>query len=119
MQYLALIYAEEGVWESMPDDERSAWYGRYRDFAGAAREAGVIAGGDELEPTSAATTVRVRDGQVVVTDGPYADAKEALGGYFLLDCATIDDAVGWAARIPGAGHGAVEVRAVHVDPEEG
>ncbi len=55
--------------------------------------------------------------QVAVTDGPYAEAKEALGGYYLLDCATIDEAVDWAARIPGALHGAVEVRAVHVDPE--
>jgi hypothetical protein len=68
--------------------------------------------------TTAATTVRVRDSQLLVTDGPYAEAKEALGGYFLLDCDSLDEAVDWAARIPAAAYGAVEVRAVHVDSEE-
>ena len=118
-EYLALIYADEERWSAQAEDERGAVMERYVAFARDARAAGVMTGGDELEPTSAATTVRVRDRQVVVTDGPYAEAKEALGGYFLLDCASLDDAVGWAARIPGAEHGAIEVRAVHVDPEEG
>jgi hypothetical protein len=77
-----------------------------------------MAAGDELAPTSDATTVRVRDGRTLVVDGPYAEVKEALGGYFLLECGSIDEAVEWAARIPGAEHGAVEVRPVHVDPEE-
>lgn len=119
MQYLALIYAEDGAWESLQDDEREAVYERYTAFAHDARAAGVMIRGDELAPTVSATTVRVRDGQVAVTDGPYAEVKEALGGYFLLECGSLDEAVGWAARIPAAEHGAVEVRAVHVDPEEG
>ena len=118
-EYLALIYADEDRWDAQTADERDAVMERYVAFAREARAAGVMTGGDELEPTSAATTVRVRDGQTVVTDGPYAEAKEALGGYFLLDCASLDDAVDWAARIPGAEQGVVEVRAVHVDPEEG
>ena len=90
---------------------------RYRAFSTEAREADVMRGGDELASTRDATTVRVRDGQVGVHDGPYAEVKEALGGYFILDCPTIDDAVDWAARIPAAEHGAVEIRPVYVDPE--
>jgi hypothetical protein len=119
MQYLALIYSEEDAWESLQDAERSAMYEQYAAFGRDGRAAGVVVAGDELGPTTDATTVRVREGQVSVTDGPYAEVKEALGGYYLLDCDTIDEAVDWAARIPAALHGAVEVRAVHVEPEEG
>jgi len=119
MEYLALIYGDETVWESLQTDERAAAYEGYAAFASEAREAGVLAGGDELSATASATTVRVRESQVMVTDGPYAEAKEALGGYFLLDCASFDDAVEWASRIPAAAYGAVEVRPVHVDAEEG
>ena len=79
----------------------------------------MLVGGDELGSTRDATTVRVRDDETLVTDGPYAEVKEALGGYFLLECESIDEALDWAARIPGAEHGAVEVRPVHVDDEEG
>jgi hypothetical protein len=118
VEYMALIYADESGWESLAEDERRAWYDRYRAFADDARTAGVLVGGDELGSTQDATTVRVRDEQVAVTDGPYAEVKEALGGYFLLDCESLDDAVGWAAQIPAAEHGAVEVRAVYVDEEE-
>jgi hypothetical protein len=119
VEYLALIYGDEGVWESLQETERSSIYDRYMTFAREAREAGVLVGGDELAATADATTVRVRDGQVAVTDGPYAEAKEALGGYFLLECGSFDEALDWAARIPAAEHGAVEVRPVHVDAEEG
>ncbi len=117
MEYLALIYADEGAWERMADADRAAAYERYREFAEAARSAGVLVGGNELAATASATTVRVRDHERLVSDGPYAEVKEALGGYFILDCPTIDDALGWAARIPAAQHGAVEIRAVHVDQE--
>lgn len=118
-EYLALIYADEERWDAQTEAERSSVMERYIAFAREAREAGVMRGGDELAPTSVATTVRVREGETLVSDGPYAEAKEALGGYFVLDCASIDGAVDWAARIPAADHGAVEIRAVHVDPEEG
>ena len=73
----------------------------------------MLAGGNELDSTSTATTVRVRDDEALVTDGPFAELKESLGGYFVLECDSIDDACRWAARIPGARHGAVEVRPVH------
>jgi hypothetical protein len=118
MQYMALIYADEEVWAAFSDDERKSAYGLYRAFARDAEAAGVVAGGDELGPTRDATTVRVREHETLVTDGPYAEVKEVLGGYFLLECASMDDALDWAARIPGAEQGAVEVRPVHVDPEE-
>jgi hypothetical protein len=92
-------------------------YEQYSEFSRAAGDAGVLAGGEELGPTASATTVRLREGRQLVTDGPYAEAKEALGGYFILDCESLDEALSWAARIPGASHGAVEVRQVHVDEE--
>ena len=119
MEYMALIYAPEGAWDDLSDDERGAVYERYMEFGQAARDAGVMVGGDELAPTRDATTVRVREAQTLVTDGPYAEAKEALGGYYLLECGSMEEALDWASRIPGAEHGAVEVRPVHVDPGEG
>jgi hypothetical protein len=118
VKFLALIYGEEGGWESLSEQERARVYERYGAFAREGREAGVVVGGDELGPTRAATTVRVRDGQTQVTDGPYAEVKEALGGYFLLECASMDEALDWAARIPAAEHGAVEVRPVHAGEDE-
>jgi hypothetical protein len=118
VKFLALIYGEEGGWDSLPDEERSRVYERYAAFAREGREAGVVLGGDELDSTSNATTVRVREGQTSVTDGPYAEAKEALGGYFILEAASMDEALDWAARIPAAEHGAVEVRPIHSDDQE-
>lgn len=118
MEFLALIHGDASVWDAFDDDQRSAAYAEYGRFAEEARAAGVLVGGDELASPNAATTVRVRDGQTLVSDGPYAEVKEALGGYFLLECGSLDEAVEWAARIPGAAHGAVEVRPVHVGEEE-
>lgn len=116
MQIMALIYGDATRWESFSADEREAVYDRYRAFADDARAAGIMVGGAELGPTRDATTVRVREADTLVTDGPYAEVKEALGGYFVLECDSLDDAVEWAARIPGAEHGAVEVRPIYVDP---
>ena len=116
-EYLALIYANEDGWDALDESGRAAMMERYRAFSTEAREADVMRGGDELASTGDATTVRVRDGQVGVHDGPYAEVKEALGGYYILDCPTIDDAVDWAARIPAAEHGASRSVPSHVDPE--
>ena len=118
MEYLALIHADERAWESLQEEERTDVYDRCMAFARDTAKAGVMGGGDELAATEDATTVRVRDGQVAVTDGPYAEAEEALGGYLLLECASLGEALDWAARIPAAEHGAVEVRAVHADLAE-
>jgi hypothetical protein len=118
VQFIALIHNDEASWQELSDDERSEVYAGYMSLSEDARAAGVMVDGSELAPTSAATTVRVRDAQTLVTDGPYADIKEALGGYFLFECGSIDEAVDWAARIPAAAQGAIEVRPVHVDQEE-
>ena len=118
MQYLALIYADESGWETLDDGQRAAWMQRYGEYAGDASTAGVMAAGEELAAARDATTVRVRAGQTLVVDGPYAEVKEVLGGFFLFECDSLDDACDWAARIPGAEYGAVEVRPVHRDPEE-
>jgi len=119
VQYLALIYADETAWDSLTEKERRDVYARYTALADEMRTAGVMAGGNELGPTRDATTVRVRGDETLVTDGPYAEVKEALGGYFLLECASIDEALDWAARIPAAEHGAIELRPLHVEPEGG
>jgi len=118
VQYMALIYSDEEQWAALSDDERQGMYAQYRALSQDAQEAGVMAGGNELGPTRDATTVRVRGDETLVTDGPYAEVKEALGGYFLFECDSLDAALDWAARIPAAEHGAVEVRPVYVDPEE-
>jgi len=113
MEFLALIHGDEQAWETMGEEERQAVYQRYVDFS----QRGEVVGGAELQSTEAATTVRVREGDRLVTDGPYAEVKEALGGFFILGCNSIDEACKLAAEIPAAEHGAIEVRPVHVREE--
>ncbi len=117
MKYLALIYGDASRWDTMSQEERSTVYAQYNAFSDEAMKAGVLLGGAELASTRDATTVRLRDQETLVTDGPYTEVKEALGGYYLLECASMDEALDWAARIPGAAHGAVEVRPLYVEPE--
>jgi hypothetical protein len=118
VQYVALIYADEKGWDLLTEEERTEAYARYGALSREAEAAGVLAGGNELGSTRDATTVRVRDDELLVTDGPYAEVKEALGGFYVFDCASLDEALDWAARIPATEYGAVEVRPVHVDPAE-
>jgi hypothetical protein len=113
MEFLALIHEDKNGWESLSDEERQATIQRYMDFS----QRDEVVGGAELQPTDSATTVRVRNGDRMVTDGPYAEVKEALGGFFILECNSIDDACRLAAEIPAAEHGAVEVRPVYVREE--
>jgi hypothetical protein len=113
MEFMVLIHADRTGWEDLSEHERQAVLRRYMDFS----ERDEVIGGAELQPTDAATTVRVRDGDRLVTDGPYAEVKEALGGFFLLECDSIDDACRMAAEIPAAERGAVEVRPVYVREE--
>ncbi len=111
MEYLALIHAEEDQWESMSEDDRQAVYARYMEFS----QGDKVVGGAELQSTKTATSVRVRNSERLVTDGPYTEVKEALGGYFILECDSIDEACELAAKIPAAEQGAIEVRPVHVE----
>lgn len=109
MKVLALIYGAEGRWDSFTEEQRNEVYARYRAFGEQAGEK--VVDGAELAPTRSATTVRVRDGETQVTDGPFTETKESLGGYYLLDCSDLDEAAELAAQIPGAATGAVELRA--------
>jgi hypothetical protein len=112
MQYALLIYADESDWENVPEEVRAASRGEYETFAREAEARGMMRGGDELKSSATATTVRVRDGETLVTDGPFAETKEQLGGFFLLECRDMDEAIEMAAKIPGARHGAIEIRPV-------
>jgi hypothetical protein len=112
MKFLLTIYGEESGWGDASPEEIGQVMAAYEAFGRAAAEAGVLVGGEGLQPTSTATTVRVRDNETLTTDGPFAETREQLGGYYLLDCSDLDDAIGWAARIPGAQNGSVEVRPV-------
>lgn len=111
MQYVALIYGEEGRWAELSDAEREA---EMREYMALSQEP-VTKAGDELDSVATATTVRVRGDETLVTDGPFAELKEALGGYYVFECDSIDEACAYAARIPAARTGAVEVRPVHVE----
>lgn len=113
MEFLALIHTSKNGWDELSDDERQAVYQRYMAFS----ERPEVVGGAELQETTTATTVRVRNGDSMVTDGPYAEVKEALGGFFILEADSIDDACKLAAEIPAAEHGAIEVRPVFVREE--
>jgi hypothetical protein len=117
MKYLLTIYGDETRWENMSEEEGKRIMDAYWDFGDQAEKAGVLLGGEGLQPTATATTVRVRSGERTLTDGPFAESKEQLAGYYLLDCKDLDEAIGWAARIPGAEAGAVEVRPVMIYPE--
>jgi hypothetical protein len=106
MQYAVFIWTKWDTDGDISIEERA----RYDAFTQQASAAGVLRGGAGLHPVSATTTVRLRDDEVLMTDGPFVESKEQLSGYYLLDCEDLDTAVSWAARIPGARHGAVEVR---------
>ena len=110
MQYLLLIYHEEGLWDAVSESEKQGIYGRYRALRQELTDAGKFKGGSQLQPTSSATVVRVRDGKTSITDGPFAETKEALGGYFLIEARDLDDALEIAARIPSATTGSIEIR---------
>jgi hypothetical protein len=112
VQYLLLIYGTEGQWESLTDAEREAIYEEYSALSNDLREQGKLVSANELQPTATATTIRLRDGETVVSDGPFAETKEALGGYYLIEAESLDEALEWAVRIPSAREGAIEVRPV-------
>jgi hypothetical protein len=112
MKFIALIYNDESQYVDATPADTAATFQAHGEFGQAAGEAGVFAGGDGLQPTATATTVRVRDGERMLTDGPYAETKEQLGGYYALECKDLDEALAWAAKIPEAKSGAVEVRPV-------
>jgi len=112
MQYLLLIHSNEAAVMSAPKESTERMHAAYMAYTAALAQAGVVVGGNRLRPSSATTTVRSVDGKTQVLDGPYAETREQLGGYFLIDAPNLDAALSWAARCPGAAHGIVEVRPV-------
>jgi hypothetical protein len=114
MQFIALIYNTEGNddvdWETLMQQ-----YGKFGDEL---QQSGGMLGGDALQPVSTSTSVRVRDGKTQIIDGPFAETKEQLGGFYLIDCKNLDEAITWAAKIPTARYGTIEVRPVMVFEQE-
>jgi hypothetical protein len=112
MQYMLLIYTPPGSWESHPEEERNAMYEEYFALSRRLREQGKLVSSHELQPSSTATTVELRDGETITTDGPFAETREVLGGYYLIEAESMQEATEWAAQIPSARYGKVEVRPV-------
>src|SRR5919201_3185679 len=112
MQYMLLIYNDEQAWAELPDEERRAIVEEYFALTDELRAAGAYVAGAPLKPTATASTIRLRDGQHIVTDGPFAETKEQLGGYFLIEVDSDDEAREWAAKVPAARYGSIEVRPV-------
>ena len=114
-RYAALIYGDAATENSGTPEQWAAIMVEYNDFGATAGAAGVLTGGEALQPTPTATTIQVKGGkggELITADGPFAETKEVLGGFYLLDCEDLDEAIRWAAQIPGAWHGRVEVRPV-------
>ena len=118
MKYLCLIYDTESRWATMSQEEGNQIMKEYFDFTDDIRKNGHMIAGDSLMPTSTATTVRVRNGKLGTTDGPFAETKEQLGGYYLIEAKDLNEAIQIAARIPGAKTGSIEVRPIEVFDKE-
>jgi len=114
MQYLCLIYDNEASWTTMTEADAKAFDGEYRAFTEEIAKSGHLRAGEALKPTATATTVRVRDGKITTTDGPFAETREQLGGFYLIEAKDLDEATAIAARIPSAKTGSIEVRPIMV-----
>jgi hypothetical protein len=112
MEYMLLIHADPAGLQALREAERTTSLAAYGAYTTALQQAGVLRAGNRLRTADTATTVRVRGGKTEVLDGPFIETKEQLGGYYVIDVADLDAALSWAARCPGASHGAVEVRPV-------
>ncbi len=120
MQYILMLYVNEAGWPKLTKAkltkaEQEQGMAAYMAYTEALTKTGVLKGAGRLQPSSTATTVRVADGKSQVLDGPFADSKEQLGGYYIIDVADLDAALSWAARCPATGHGVVEVRPLWVE----
>ena len=112
MKYLLLIYENEASWAAMPEEEQGKVFGEYMTYTQDIARDGKLIHGEALQPTATATSVRVENGRTITTDGPFAETREQLGGFYLVDAADLDEAIALAARIPGARSGTIEVRPV-------
>lgn len=112
MKYLLLIYTDDQAEQNLSEAEQADVWKAYSAYTASVQAQGIMVGGEALHPSNTATSVRVRDGKPLITDGPYAETKEQLGGYYMIECDELDTAIEAARRIPGAQHGTIEVRPV-------
>jgi hypothetical protein len=117
MRYMLLIYGDESAWANVSEADQQAEMAKWFAYTEEMRKAGVSQQGDALQPTATATTVRDNGGEPLVTDGPFAETKEQLGGYYLLDVPNLDEAIKWAHKCPGAKNGSIELRPITEFPE--
>ena len=117
MQYLLMIYSAEDSGPQPGEEAYGPYLTEFFEFTRQTREQGAFVAGDPLEKVNTATTVRVREGKPQITDGPFAETKEVLGGYYLLECKNLDEAIAWASKIPTARHGSIEIRPIMNIPE--
>ncbi len=117
MRYMLLIYSQEGQWANAGEAEQEAEMAKWYRYTEELRNAGVSTAGDALQPTATATCVRDNGDAPMVTDGPFAETKEQLGGYYLLDVADLDEAIKWAHKCPGAAKGTIELRPIQEFPD--
>ena len=110
MKYMLMIHTDEKQWNAIPDSQKQQIYGEYRQLIDELRAKGKYLAGSQLQSIATSTSVRVREGKRLVTDGPFAETREQLGGYFLVEAANLDEAIEIAARIPSARTGTIEVR---------
>jgi hypothetical protein len=116
MKYLLLIYEKEADWAAIPEAEKGKIFEEYMDYSKRIRKSGNYIGGEALQPVSTATTVRVKNGKTLTTDGPFAETREQLGGFFLVEAKDLDEAIALAAGIPGSRTGSIEVRPIMPTP---
>jgi hypothetical protein len=112
MRYMLLINSDESGYATMTEEDGTKLMAAYGEFTSDLKKAGALVGSDRLQPTTTATTVRVRDGKTLTTDGPFAETKEQFGGYYTIEVKDLDEALTWAAKVPSATYGSVEVRPV-------
>jgi hypothetical protein len=117
MRYIILIYSDESGADQVTEAQFTEVMNAYNAYTAEMQSKGVMEAGEALHPTRAATTVRVRDGKALTTDGPFAETKEALGGYYVVNCKDLDEAIMWAAKCPGAMVGSIEVRPIMEFPQ--
>ena len=118
MQYMMLIYCEEAVWTELTQEEQAAVHAEYASLRKELETKGKFLGGNALQSVQSATSVRLRGGKRTITDGPFAETKDQLGGYFMVDAADLDEALDVAARLPSARYGTIEVRPIFTIPTQ-
>ena len=119
MKFMLLLWGDEGQWAEMSEEETAAEMARWEDYTNQLVAAGAMVSGEGLQASATSKTLRIDDGERIVTDGPFAETKEQLGGFYVIECASIDEALEWAAKLPSAEHGSTEIRPVIAYEEMG